>query len=210
MKRLLIIAVCAALVFASQSFADAAGSAFGALSTAGTLGMGNGNFGLSVGLADATSFAGSFSYGLSAHTDGRIKLGLYDPDGGDTEIAIGADFKYQLISVGGVSNGPFDMAVGAFGEFFQAGAADVFLLGGQFLGSYPVKLQRGGTLTPYGRFNIRLESISIDVIDQSDTELEIGLNGGVEWTVTADIALFGEFQIDGNDGVFFGVEFGAL
>lgn len=204
MKKIVVLTICATFIFVSSSFgADAIGSMFGALSTANTLGMGKGNFGLAVGLADATSFTGSFNYGLSTHTDGRIKLGLFDAGGGaDTELALGADFKYQLISVSGVSNGPFDMALGGFFEYL--GGADAVLVGGQIIGSYPVVLEQGGTLTPYGRFNVRLESYS------SESELELGLNGGVEWKLNSDVSLFGEFQIDGNDGVFFGIEFGAL
>lgn len=209
MRKLLLLTACVFLISAPGTFSyDAAGSAFGALSTAGTLGMGHGNFGLAVGMADATSFIGSFNYGLSTHTDGRIKLALYDPDGGDTELALGADFKYQIISVGGVSNGPFDMAVGGFGEYFSYGVVDVWMIGGQFIGSYPVKLEAGTTLTPYGRFNARLENI--DTPFGSESELKFGLNGGVHWQVTADVGLFGEFQIDGNDGIFLGVELGAL
>jgi hypothetical protein len=218
MKKLVLLIACALLVSAPCSYAiDAVGSAFGALSTANTLGMGNGNFGLSVGLADATTFAGSFNYGLSTHTDGRIKLGLFDPDRGDTELALGADFKYQIVSMNDAGNGgPFDMAVGAFFEYFKYGyrvdlfdfSADVFMLGGQFIGSYPVKLESGTTLTPYGRFNVRLENVDGPV--DSENELQFGFNGGVHWQVTANVGLFGEFQLDGNDGIFLGMELGAL
>ncbi len=211
MKKVLTLVVGILLLISVNSFAfDAAGSAFGGLSTAGTLGMGTGNFGLAVGIADATSFAGYFNYGLSAHTDGRIKVGLIDYDGGDTELALGADFKYQIVSVNGASSGPFDMAVGGFGEYYDIGGFSVFQLGGQFIGSYPVKLQQGGILTPYGRLNIRVEKIDWDGPSDSDSNLEIGFNGGVHWQVNSSIGFFGEFQIDGNDGLFLGIEFGAL
>lgn len=198
-------------MLAPASFArDAFGTVFGAMSTASTLGMGQGNFGLGLGLADnARSFIGSFNYGLSAHMDGRIKLALVDPDGdSDTELGLGADFKYQIVSVGGISNGPFDMAVGGFFELYGWGPLSIIQLGGHYTGSYPVKLESGGTLTPYGRFNARMEIIDYD--DGSESNLEIGLNAGVHWQVNNDIAFFGEFQFDGNDGVFLGIEFGAL
>ncbi len=213
MKRTLIAVTCLIVLLASGTYArDAFGSAFGALSTAGTAGLGHGNFGFAIGLADATSFTGSFNYGLSEHMDGRLKFGLIDPDGGDTEIALGADFKYQMVSVSGVSKGPFDMAIGAFAEYYGFGDFSVLQLGGHYTGSYPVKLESGGTLTPYGRFNVRIENWSLDVagIDESETNLEIGLNGGVHWAINSALGAFGEFQLDGNDGVFFGIEFNAL
>ena len=208
MKKTLIAVACVAvLMVPGSALADAAGSAFGALSTASTVGMGHGNFGFAIGIADATSFTGSFNYGLSDHMDGRLKLGLIDYDGGDTEIAIGADFKYQIVSMDSVTNGPFDMAIGGLGEYYSVGELSVVQIGGHYTGSYPILLESGGTLTPYGRFSIRMESISNGA---SDTELEIGLHGGVHWAFSSTLGFWGEFQLDGNDGVFFGIDFSAL
>jgi len=210
MRKVILITAVVVLVFASASFGRSAwGTVFGAMSTASTLGMGQGNFGLGVGWGDnARSFMGSFNYGLSTHMDGRIKLALVDPDGGDAKLGVGADFKYQIVSVGGISNGPFDMAVGGLFEFYDLGGVSVIQLGGHYTGSYPVKLESGGVLTPYGRLNVRMEMLDYD--GETDSDLQIGLNGGVHWQVNKDIGLFGEFQIDGNDGVFLGIEFGAL
>jgi hypothetical protein len=209
MKKTLITVVClAVLAVPGAVHADAAGSAFGALSTASTVGMGHGNFGFGIGIADATSFTGSFNYGLSEHMDGRLKLGFIDYDAGDTEIALGADFKYQMVSMTGVSNGPFDMAIGGLFEYYKVGSLSIVQLGGHYTGSYPVKLQSGGTLTPYGRFNVRMESYSAN--GSSDTELEIGLNGGVHWAFNSTLGFYGEFQLDGNDGIFLGLDFSAL
>ena len=214
MKRIVLITVLAIALLTSSSMAiDAAGSAFGTLCTAQPLGMGTGNFSLGVGIADFTSVTGGFGYGLSDHTDGRIRLALVDEEGIDTKLAIGVDFKYQIVSMDTISNGPFDMALGAFGEYADFDVYSVFQLGGQYIGSYPVQLSSGRTLTPYGRFNIRLESISIDTPglgDGDETNIEFGLNGGVMWEVTNTISLFGEFQIDGNDGIFFGADFNVL
>ncbi|UCG62280.1 MAG: hypothetical protein JSV52_03075 [Candidatus Zixiibacteriota bacterium] len=207
MKKTLIAVACLIVMLASSAYADAAGSAFGALSTAGTAGMGHGSFGFAIGLADATSFTGTFNYGLSQHMDGRLKLGFIDPDAGDMEIALGADFKYQLVSVTGASKGPFDMAIGGFLEYYGIGDISILQLGGHYTGSYPVQLESGGTLTPYGRFSVRMESLSNG---GSETNLEIGINGGVHWAITGTLGFFGEFQIDGNDGVFFGIDLSAL
>jgi hypothetical protein len=88
-------------------------------------------------------------------------------------------------------------------------------VGFQMLGSFPIKLERGGSLSPYGRVNVRFESIRADLVsgvptslDASEDQLALGLNAGVSWHPRASsIALFGEFQIDGNDGVFFGIDY---
>ena len=213
MKKLIAIMITlVALAATSASAISAHGSAFGNLATAKTLGQGKGAFGVGVGIADATSFVGWFNYGLSDYIDGRLKLGLIDTDGGDTEITFGADFKYQFWTVNGAMANPLDMAVGGFFEYADYGPASVFQVGGQLIGSYPFILQGGTTLSPYGRFNLRLESVSLDVggRSDSDSDLEFGLNGGVAWQVSPTINVYGEFQIDGNDGVFFGIDFSVL
>jgi hypothetical protein len=46
--------------------------------------------------------------------------------------------------------------------------------------------------------------------DDSESNLEVGLNGGVRWGLTETVSLFGEFQLDGNDGVFFGLNLGVI
>jgi hypothetical protein len=38
----------------------------------------------------------------------------------------------------------------------------------------------------------------------------VGLNGGVQWQMTSTVALYTEFQIDGNDGIFLGIDFGVM
>ena len=194
---------------------DAVGSAFGTLTTAKAMGQGKGDFGFGVGIADATSFVGSFSYGLSEYTDGRIKLGIVDADGSDTKLTIGADFKWQFWNVGPQSTNPFDMAVGGFFEYVDYDILSVVQIGGQVIGSYPVALKNGGSIEPYGRFNVRLEALSLDLpansrLDDSESNLEVGLAGGVKWSATETVGLFGEFQIDGNDGVFFGISLNVL
>ncbi len=208
-----ILATALIVLVASHAFADGYGSAFGALTTAQSLGQGRGNLGLGVGIADATSFFGTFTYGLSKYVDGRLKIGLRDDV--DTKVTLGADFKWQFWNVGEGSRAPFDGALGGFFEFADLGPVSVFQVGAQFLGSYPFHLSRGGTISPYGKFNIRVESASFDLPpgvtgDNSHSDLRVGLNGGVKWTATPTIDLYGEFQIDGNDGVFFGVDFNVM
>ena len=216
MKKCTLVLASALSLMAATGFADGSvGSAFGTLTTARALGQGNGTFGFGVGMADNTSFVGSFNYGLSEYSDGRLKLGFVDPGAGDAEITFGADYKWQFWNVGPNSKHPFDFAVGMFVEYVGYDRLSAFQFGGQLIGSYPVALKRGGTLTPYARFNARVESISWDEPrqasgDDSESNLEVGLNGGVQWQMTPTVALYTEFQIDGNDGIFIGIDFGVM
>jgi hypothetical protein len=216
MKKTMIVFALVLALATSSSFADSSvGSSFGTLTTAKALGQGHGTFGFGVGLADYTSFVGTFAYGLSQYSDGRLKLGFVDPGPGDAEITLGADYKWQFWNVSPSSKNPFDFAVGMAMEYVSFSYESVFQLGGQLIGSYPVALKNGGTLTPYGRFNARVEWISWDLPptssrDDSESNLEVGLNGGVQWQMTSTVALYTEFQIDGNDGIFIGIDFGVM
>jgi hypothetical protein len=195
----------------STTIQAGAGSAFGALATADPVGQGRGDFGFAVGVADATSFTGSFTYGLSQYMNGRLKLGLLDADYSDTRLVFGADFAWQFLGVDMQRNRPFDLAAGGLLEYVSFEGSSVLQIGGHLTGSYPFKLRNGSELIPYGRFNTRIESISWDSpgVD-SETNLEVGFNGGVKWKLAPTVSLFGEFQIDGNDGVFFGVSIGMM
>jgi len=212
MKKLIVITIALVTLTATNSMAISAfGSSFGNLATAKAMGQGKGAFGVGVGIADAKSVIGWFNYGLSEYVDGRMKLGLVDADD-DAEITFGADFKYQFWSVNGAVTNPLDMAVGGFLEYVDYGPVSALQVGGQLIGSYPFRLQNGTTLSPYGRFNIRLEDWNSEYRDvkASDSELEFGLNGGVAWQVSPTVNVYGEFQIDGNDGIFLGIDFSVL
>jgi hypothetical protein len=230
MQKLAVI-VGVLVIAAPMAVAENVGSTFGSLSTAQTLAPGHTALGAQVGVADATSFYGSVSHGISSTGDGRLKIGFFDRDLVGTQFALGADMKWQLWDAfesnaeGTVSRSkhPFDMALGPFVEWFNIGydnnpvieSQNVFQVGLQMLGSYPIKLEKGGSLSPYGRVNARFESIRANLVsgvpstfDTSEEHLALGLNGGVSWHPRASsIVLFGEFQIDGNDGVFFGIDY---
>lgn len=209
MKTRLALVVALAIGLAGQAMAEhpAIGSAFGCLTTASAIDQGRGAFGGGIGLADATSAFGTFTYGLSKYTDGRLRLGFVDHN--DTHIAFGADFKWQFWQVGQGRREPMDMAVGGFFEYEDVSGGSIFQFGAQLFGSYPFQLSHGGTLSPYGRFNLRMETLSPS-FGGSDTQLKFGLNGGVEWKASRDMAFYGEFQFDGNDGLFLGINFNVM
>ncbi len=210
MKKLVVTTVALVVFAAGSSLAiDAHGSAFGSFATAKAMGQGNGAFGGGIGIADATSFFGSFSYGLAEYIDGRVKIGIIDPDGGDSKVTFGADARYQFWDMADVDPKPFDMAFGGFFEYVDYEFGSVWQLGGQAIGSYPLEMSNGSTLTPYGRFNLRLEGYSIEGGD-SETKIKFGINGGAAWQASPTIKVYGEFQLDGNDGLFLGAELSVL
>ena len=211
MKKIIISVFVAVLMMATGSFAvPAVGSGFGCLTTAKSHVQGAGDLGFAIGLGDnATSFVGSLKYGLSAYTDGRIKIGMYDPDYGDAGFMVGGDFLYQMFSVAENPDRPFDMAPGGFFEYIDFEGGSVFELGAQVIGSYDFEMDNGNIIAPYARFNLRMESISADH-GGSESELKFGINGGVCFQVSELIKLYGEFQFDGNDGVFFGLDYNVL
>jgi hypothetical protein len=196
----LLVGICPALTEAGDY-----GSVFGTMSTAQSFGQGRGTLGISGGIADNNAIAGWFGFGMSKYIDGRIKLGLWDA-GPNTLLALGGDFKWQFWSVAEGSRYPIDMAVGGFIEYKDLDRGSILQIGSQLVGSYPIKMYQGGTLSPYGRLNVRLVSTSAD----SNSDIKFGLNGGVAWDLTRLMRLYGEFQLDGNDGVFFGIEFGVM
>jgi hypothetical protein len=216
MRRIFVSALVVLFLMSGSTYAiDAVGSVFGSLSTAKALGQGRGNLGGGVGIADATSFFGLFSYGLSDYTDFRLKAGMYDwGDNVDAELSFGADFKYQVWDLQApTGNCPFDMAIGGFLEYLSGDGGSVLELGGAGIGSYGFIMSNNQVITPYGRVNIRLERVSVDLPhggDDSESNIKFGLNAGVSWQPTNTLSVFGEFQIDGNDGLFLGIDFGVM
>jgi hypothetical protein len=230
MKKL-AVAVCIVCMAAPVVQADNIGSSFGALMTAQSVAQGHYVLGGRLGVAEATSFYGTFGYGFSRNADGRIKLGFVGDDLTEGELVLGADTKwqvwkvYQANSEGQVSRTkhPFDLAVGPFVEWFKvdvgtsaaSSSVTATQLGLQVVGSYPVQLKNGSSIAPYGRINVRNEWLSFETsvpgfasVSGSESQLALGLNGGVSWRPRASaVALFGEIQIDGNNGVFFGLDY---
>ena len=205
----LAVALIAGIAIGSTCVAGGAdGSMYGGLTTAQSLGQGRGTLGLSGGIADHNAISGWFGYGMSKYTDGRVHLGFWDA-GPKTFLSLGGDFKWQFWSVGEGPRYPIDMAVGGFIEYEDKDGGSFLQLGSHLVASYPFKLYQHGVLSPYGRLNVRLYRESIG-LDSSKSDIKFGLNGGAAWDATSALRFYGEFQIDGNDGVFFGVEFGVM
>ncbi|MCP4703559.1 MAG: hypothetical protein GY865_03035 [candidate division Zixibacteria bacterium] len=202
-----MLALCPASIFAN----DAIGMATGNLTTADVAGFGVGYVGGHVGiLDDATVIFGSLTYGLSDYTEGRVKIGFSDLDGSDTDpkLILGVDFKYEFMDYYD-KNGkqPMDMAFGGFLEYVDYGAISVLELGGNYIASIPYRFKSGRRLIPYGRVNLRLESISVDIPGgNNDSDFKFGLDLGVKYELTTEMNLYGEFQFDGFSGLFLGLD----
>jgi hypothetical protein len=217
MKKIIVLMVAALVLTTGTSHSKGAiGSALGTLTTARSMGQGSGDFGFGLGISDGTSFVGSFAYGLSEFSNGRIRIGLSDSDyTTDTKIVFGVDYLWQFWSYGPQSTHPFDFSVGGFLEYADYTAISVLQLGGQLVASYPISMNNGRAITTYGRLNARMESLSRDLPpqatgDDSESNLEIGFNAGVKWEMTPTVDLYGEFQLDGNDGLFLGIDFNVM
>lgn len=201
---ILVTAIVLTAGMAHGGSLDAHGTAFGTMSTAQTIGQGLGALGLGVGAAEMNSFFGFFAYGMSATSEGRLKLGIVDKNKEDAKVTFGLDFHHQMLDANTARQDPLDLAVGGFMEYVD----NSFQIGADLLGSHPINLSNNTTLTPYGRFNVRLERIKRGAETESD--LKFGLTFGAAWDMTADFGLYGELQFDGNDGLFMGLRYRVL
>jgi hypothetical protein len=228
-KALIVVGL---LLWAPLASADNVGTFFGSMATAQATGKGQTTLNGTVGFADVTSFVGGLGYGFSDKMDGRVRVGALDETGFDTAIVLGGDLRWQLWNRNQATSSspkPFDMGIGGFMEWSNWDAEsdpsfpsttmsmNVFEIGFQMTGSRTYAMSNGSTLTPYGRLNVRHENLSVTIEDSSfpggemsahDSQVALGLNAGVAWGISKSFTLMGEFQVDGNDGLFLGFNYG--
>lgn len=239
MKKLTLLSALVVIALAGSSVMADVGSAFGTQATAQSVGHRVGYFGVGVGLADFTSVVGTFDYGLSKYTTGRLKLGFTDDgDNADMALSMGAELRWQLWRAGvstssakgkstktakksSATQRPIDLAVGPMIEYFKIGSQigttnydlSVFQFGGFVMGSKALMTSGGKIITPYAKLNVRLEDTNLKVTglpDNSESNLRVGLGTGVAYQITNTMNLYGELQFDGNNGVFMGVDFKVM
>ncbi len=228
MKKLTIITVLMLVAMASSAVMADVGSAFGTQATAQSLGHRVGYWGIGVGIADFTSVVGTFDYGLSKYTTGRLKLGFTDDgDNADMALSLGAELRWQLWRAGvgttknkNATRRPIDLAIGPMIEYFKIGSTvgttstdiSVFQFGAFVIGSHGFMTSGGKLITPYAKFNVRNENVKVEVagVSASESDLRVGLGTGVAYQMSNTMNLYGELQFDGNNGFFMGVDFKVM
>lgn len=221
MKKLTLIMVLVLVVMAGSAVMADVGSAFGTQATAQALGQRVGYFGVGVGIADYTSVVGSFDYGLSKYTTGRLKLGFTDGgDNTDMSLSMGAEVRWQIWQAGGVNKRAVDLAIGPMIEYFKINTSSpavnnevsVFQFGAFVLGSHSFIMTNGQLFTPYAKLNVRNENVHVQAVgvDNSQSDLRVGLGTGVSYQMSNTMNLYGELQFDGNNGFFMGVDFKVM
>nr|MBN2276300.1 hypothetical protein [candidate division Zixibacteria bacterium] len=215
MKKAILPVILLALIGLSASGTlaeESIGLATGCLTTADAADFGVGYVGGFAGFGDdVTSVFGTVTYGFSDYTEGRLKFGFADLDAPNTDpqILLGVDMKYELMDYyDKLKKNPFDLAVGGFIEYVDYENYSTFELGANVIGSLPFKFNSGHRIIPYSRFNIRWERYSAN--DDSDSNFRLGANFGGKFEVTREFSLYAELQIDGNSGLFTGLEFRAF
>ncbi|MCK5127776.1 MAG: hypothetical protein KAR42_16085 [candidate division Zixibacteria bacterium] len=217
MKQIRIIIVLLAVVLFSSSVSA---QLLGQMAPASNLDAGASNIGSYLILAEhATGVVGSYRYGFSSDIEGRARLGFIDPDGGDMSVLVGADLKYLLWNARPAAQQskdgyPFTFSLGTGFEYSKLGYAKYLGIYGAAIGSFPIRLQNGHSIEPYGRLSLRMQRVSVDSYNfggqsfggGSDTKLKIGANIGAEFHVIDLTSFTAEIQIDDDFAFMFGIE----
>ncbi|MEW5925295.1 MAG: hypothetical protein AB1746_15035 [Candidatus Zixiibacteriota bacterium] len=212
-KNIILAALFMLAISFTPALADSGGLFTGNLTTADAVGTGVGYFGGFVGFGDNMSTVyGTFTYGMAEYTDIRFKLGFSDIDyhDSDPKIMLGFDFKYEIMDYDDtLHKNPFDFAAGAFLEYADYDYSPMLEFGGNLIGSIPYRFKSGQKLIPYARINVRMERIDPEWGD-ANTDFEAGMNLGAKFEMTTDFNLYGEFELDGNTGIYLGLEVRAF
>ncbi len=209
-KKLVLIWTVLLLAGVSPALAQFSGQ----LAPATTLPQGEIDIGTFFGVyEDAWGFWVTGRYGVAPYMDVCLKAGPVTLDRGraDSETGFGmaGDLKYNFMDVSG--GDPFEMSAGSTIEFASIGETNFFSIGVDLTGSRLFRMSSGRSITPYARFNLRMERRSVDVGpqkgDKSDTDLELGLNPGGILELSPTISLLSELQLDEYFGMFLGVVF---
>lgn len=217
MKRFALIVSLLVITLAGSSQA----LFIGQMRSAQTLGMGSLSLSTGIGLFEnSRDIYGTVRYGLAAPLDVSASLAIVDAEStDDPAFLINADLQYQFMRAD--MGWPLDMAFGGVFEYYKLdlGGSDFkqWSLGVNYIISRPVKLENGFAFTPYGRLNLRSDSYSwnhdaIPGLGQAassadDSDFNIAVNLGSEFSITDKIKLAGELLIDDELGFIGGISF---
>lgn len=202
MSKYLIIAVSLVLSIASSTFAQFTGQLSPAVTVAKGTGRGLANIGIYDG---ALGLFGEYRYGVGGYTDAAAKIGFVDFDNSsESGMIIGADVKYQVMEMR--IKDPLDLSVGGQFESMVFIPGNFFTIGPYVVGSYPVKLNSGKHLTPYGKLIFRMKWY--DAGPKTKSEFDLGFNTGAALELNSNTSVSAEFQFHDPIGFLMGMSFG--
>jgi len=204
LKRLTLIIILGVIWFNSSY-----GQFSGQLSSAVPVPQGNSTLGGFVGIYDGgMGVLGQYRVGLGSYTDIGFKLGIIDLDadhGNSTGADLAFDVKYLVLEER--LRDPINLSVGGNLDVGIFEHVNIFSLGINTIGSYPVHLRGGRILDPYGRLIFRVERSDPDVGD-GDTDFEIGFNLGSTFDLNQSTKVLAEIQFDDPTAFYLGLSFG--
>jgi hypothetical protein len=202
MNKYSITIIAIILILASNSFAQFTGQLSPAVTVAKGTARGLANIGVYDG---ALGLFGEYRYGVGGYTDAAAKIGFVDFDGsGESGMIIGADLKYQVMELR--IKDPLDLSVGGQFESMVFVPGNFFTIGPYVVGSYPVKLNSGKHLTPYGKLIFRMKWY--DAGPKTKSEFDLGFNAGTALELNSNTSVSAEFQFHDPIGFLMGMSFG--
>jgi hypothetical protein len=202
MKNTFLIITAFILITAALSF----GQFTGQLGTAATVAKNTGRGLANIGIYDqALGLFGEYRYGLGGYTDGALKIGFVDFDGStESGLILGGDLKYQVMEMR--IKDPIDLSVGGQFESMVFTSENFFTLGPFVVGSYPIRLNSGKNLTPYGKLVFRMKWY--DAGRTTRSEFDLGFNAGANLELNKTTSVSAEFQFHDPVGFLMGMSFG--
>jgi hypothetical protein len=206
LRKLKVILTVGLLISASSASAQYLGQ----MSPGSTLDPNTGKLGgYAIMHEDATAAVGSVRYGFSDGFEGRLRLGIIDPDGpADVQFIFGGDFKYRLWKYK-QSNNPFDFSFCGALEYAGLDYSNVLGLGGGVVGSIPINFRNNTSLEPYVGLHLRYQHTSVEGGD-GKSDLKAGLNLGAAFAATRYVDFTAELQIESEVAFMIGVDFAAF
>jgi hypothetical protein len=190
------------LLWATLSWAQFTGQ----LRPAGTVSKNSAQGLAGIGIYDgALGLFGEYRYGVGGYTDLAGKIGFIDFD--DSNISgmiLGGDVRYQVLEMR--LKDPLDLSVGGQFEAVVFTPANFFSLGPFVAGSYPIKLNSGKSISPYGKLIFRMKWY--DAGRRTESDFDLGFNAGASLELKNRTSVSAEFQFHDPFGFLMGISFG--
>ncbi len=163
------------------------------------------NLAVADGGAPGTILLFQWREGLAAENQFNLDVGYADPESGDNRLVLGGGFAHQLMRAR--ADLPLDMLFTA-GVYVALGDGDplVRIPGGVSIG-HRFPLDGGLALTPFVHPRLSIDFCGDCVNNDSETELGLNFDVGVNLEVTPNLglrvaAMFGGSDLLGNDDAF--------